>query len=79
MMAMAQGGPVAISYAHCDTRSGSRPMFYDSYANRYGMTAEASSWRTPSTTSSKQAGVGRISTFRRVFTVDDVPEPPRSR
>ena len=41
MMAMAQGGPVAISYAVRHTDRVSRLMFYDSYANRlHGMAAD---------------------------------------
>ena len=74
MMAMAQGGPVAISYAVRHPERVSRLMFYDSYANRLrGMTAEDIELEDAFDHVIK-AGWGRPeSTFRRVFSSMMIP------
>ena len=74
MMAMAQGGPVAISYAVRHPERLTRLMFYDSYANRLrGMTAEDIELEDAFDPLIK-AGWGRPeSNFRRVFSSMMIP------
>jgi pimeloyl-ACP methyl ester carboxylesterase/DNA-binding CsgD family transcriptional regulator len=74
LMAMAQGGPVAISYAVRHPDRVTRLMFYDSYANRLrGMAAEDIELEDAYDPLIK-AGWGRPeSTFRRVFSSLMIP------
>jgi len=74
LMAMAQGGPVAIAYAVRHPTRVSRLLFYDSYADPLrGMTAEDIELEEAFEHLIK-AGWGRPeSTFRRVFTSQMIP------
>jgi pimeloyl-ACP methyl ester carboxylesterase/DNA-binding CsgD family transcriptional regulator len=74
MMAMAQGGPVAISYTVRHPKRVSRLMFYDSYANRLrGMAADDIELEDAFDPLIK-AGWGRPeSNFRRVFSSMMIP------
>lgn len=74
LMAMAQGGPVAISYAARHPARVSRLLFYDSYADpQLGLTAEDIELEEAFEQLIK-AGWGRPeSTFRRVFTSQMIP------
>lgn len=74
MMAMAQGGPVAISYAHRNPDRVTRLVFYDSYADPlHGITADDQELED-AFEHIIRAGWGRPEgTFRRVFSTQMIP------
>jgi pimeloyl-ACP methyl ester carboxylesterase/DNA-binding CsgD family transcriptional regulator len=75
LMAMAQGGPVAITYAVRHPDRVSRLMFYDSYADaRYGMTADDAELEETFEQLIKTGWARPESTFRRVFTSMMIPD-----
>ena len=75
LMAMAQGGPVAITYAHRYPGRVTRLVFYDSYADPlHGMTDDDIELEDAFEHIIK-AGWGRPeSTFRRVFSTQMIPD-----
>ena len=75
LMAMAQGGPVAISYAHRHPQRVTRLIFYDSYANPlHGATDEDIELEDAFEHIIK-VGWGRPEgTFRRVFSTQMIPD-----
>ncbi|HEY5881165.1 MAG TPA: alpha/beta fold hydrolase [Nakamurella sp.] len=75
LMAMAQGGPVAITYTHRFPERVTRLVFYDSYANPlHGMTDDDAELEDAFEHIIK-AGWGRPeSTFRRVFSTQMIPD-----
>lgn len=74
LMAMAQGGPVAVSYAHRHPERVDRLLFYGSYATAtHGMTAEEFDLEDAFGTMIKVGWARPDSTFRRVFTSMMVP------
>lgn len=80
LMAMAQGGPIAIDYAFRHPERVTRLLFYDSYAlGQRDTSAEALEYSNTLGQLVK-VGWGRPeSTFRRVFTSMMIPTPPKSR
>ncbi len=75
LMAMAQGGPVAISYAHRHPQRVTRLIFYDSYADPlHGISADDLELEDAFEHIIK-AGWGRPEgTFRRVFSTQMIPD-----
>ncbi|WP_395727492.1 alpha/beta fold hydrolase [Nakamurella sp.] len=75
LMAMAQGGPVAISYAHRNPDRVTRLVFYDSYADpQHGITDDDLELEDAFEHIIK-AGWGRPEgTFRRVFSTQMIPD-----
>jgi pimeloyl-ACP methyl ester carboxylesterase/DNA-binding CsgD family transcriptional regulator len=75
LMAMAQGGPVAITYAHRHPHRVTRLIFYDSYANPlHGITDDDLALEDAFEHLIK-AGWGRPEgTFRRVFSTQMIPD-----
>jgi pimeloyl-ACP methyl ester carboxylesterase/DNA-binding CsgD family transcriptional regulator len=74
LMAMAQGGPVAIRYAAAHPERVTRLLFYGSYADpRYGMTPEDAELQETFEQMIKVGWARPDSTFRRVFTSLMIP------
>ncbi len=74
LMAMAQGGPVAIRYAAAHPERVTRLLFYGSYADpRLGMTAEDAELQDTFEQMIKVGWARPDSTFRRVFTSLMIP------
>jgi pimeloyl-ACP methyl ester carboxylesterase/DNA-binding CsgD family transcriptional regulator len=74
LMAMAQGGPVAIRYAAAHPDRVTRLVFYGSYADpRYGMTPEDAELQDTFEQMIKVGWARPDSTFRRVFTSLMIP------
>lgn len=74
LMAMAQGGPVAIRYAAAHPDRVTRLVFYGSYADpRYGMTPEDAELQDTFEQMTKVGWARPDSTFRRVFTSLMIP------
>ena len=80
LMAMAQGGPVAISYAARHPERLSRLLFYGSYSRpRPGLRADEIEMEDTFGQLIKVGWARPDSTFRRVFTSLMIPARPRSR
>ncbi|WP_420124348.1 alpha/beta fold hydrolase [Nakamurella sp.] len=75
LMAMAQGGPVAITYAHAHPARVTRLVFYDSYADpQHGVTDDDLALEDAFEQIIK-VGWGRPEgTFRRVFSTQMIPD-----